>query len=161
MDKDEFGQLLRTFEDEEQQRPLSVAQGVALQCRDDACRALVGLPRPSPCLPPVLGREGAVRLLCDAVSTAALAHEPLRLLLTLRALLKRVGAQFGLLGSAAPDTTSDFVAARALYDVLAQGTPMHAAAKRLKPVSLALWGTSLVCLFHHHHHQHNHHRRHA
>ena len=143
-DKDAFGHP-RCMLASAAGRELSVAQKVAVQCRDDACRALLGLPRPSPCLPPILGYEGAERLLCDAISTAVLAGEPLPLLVTVRALLKRVGAQFSALRSAAPDATNDFVAARALYHAMAKHTDMHKALAVLKPVSLVLWGTSMVC----------------
>lgn len=145
--KDAFGDPIALWKQEEgvPQTPLSKAQTVAVQCRDDVCQTLLGLPRPSPTLPPLLGCEGSARLLCDAIATAVLANEQLRMLLVLRALLKRVKAQIRE-PSSVSDSERDVVAALAFYEFMAQGKTMDEALRAMRPVPIALWGISLVCV---------------
>lgn len=145
--RDAFGDPIALWKQEEgvPPTPLSKAQSVAVQCRDDVCQTLLGLPRPSPTLPPLLGCEGSARLLCDAIATAVLANEQLRMLLVLRALLKRVKAQIRE-PSSVSDSERDVVAALAFYDAMVKGTTMREALHVLRPVPIALWGISLVCV---------------
>ena len=145
--KDAFGDPIALWKQEVgvPPTPLSKAQSVAVQCRDDVCQTLLGLPRPSPTLPPLLGCEGSARLLCDAIATAVLANEQLRMLLVLRALLKRVKAQIRE-PSSVSDSERDVVAALAFYEFMAQGKTMDEALRAMRPVPIALWGISLVCV---------------
>ena len=145
--RDAFGDPIAQWKQEEgvPPTPLSKAQSVAVQCRDNVCQTLLGLPRPSPTLPPLLGCEGSARLLCDAIATAVLANEELRMLLVLRALLKRVKAQIRE-PSSVSDSERDVVAALAFYEATAKGKTMHEALHGMRPAPIALWGISLVCL---------------
>ena len=141
---DAFGDPVSTLSGPGESLPLSKAQEVARQCRNDACRALLGLPNPSPSLPPLLGLEGSIRLLCDAVTTAVLAGEPLVDLLTLRSLIKKV-KKLEAAVEGVPESRREAIAAAAFYDTLHKKS-MDDAVKFLKPLPLALWGRSMVCL---------------
>jgi len=139
---DAFGEQLCTLTGPGASLPLSKAQQVARQCRNDACRALLGLPSPSPSLPPLLGLDGSTRLLYDAVTTAVLANEPLSDLLTLRALIKKV-RKLEAAVEGVPESRREAIAAGAFYDTM-HVKSMSDAVSSLKPLPLALWGRSLV-----------------
>jgi len=123
--------------------PISRAQQVARQCRNDACRALLGLPSTSPCLPPVLGLEGSSRLLMDSVTTAVLANDPLPDLITIRSLIKKV-RQLTAAAIGVPESYREALAIAAFYDTMIGGRTMESGVSALKSLPLALWGRSLI-----------------
>jgi len=139
---DAFDEPISTFSGPGGSLPLSKAQQVARQCRDDACRALLGLPTPSPCLPPLLGLEGSTRLLVDTVTTAVLANEPLKDLITIRSLIKKV-EKLEAAAKGVSESHREAIAAVAFYDTVCVKN-MKEAVSHLNPLPLALWGRSLV-----------------
>ena len=121
---------------------LTIAQIAARRCRDHGCRILMGCRRPGPECPPFLGAAGAVRLLCDMVTTAHLAADDLGMLTSVRAALRRVREQV-----ASPRATSsakeDLASAVSLYNHLAAAVPPSNSSLPIS--SFALWGRSLAC----------------